>query len=387
MILDETGISVELHTPLWTNDVTIYDDLHGYLTQFSKDEGVWGGYLSASFTAEIHRSALDLWMNYLGHDLQVYNELQELIWQGFINEITINFGALSLKLGPFVNIANRVDVQYQTTSYTTNPPIGGNQTSTGLADNTDSQAKYGVLETNISGGQGLIADMIQLRDTFLTENSVPAVDKQINLGNQQDLAVSVSLLGYHALLGRFYYQATGTGTQTIDDKIKAILAAHPTLTFNMDAIDANALAIPVASDGTKTGLDEIQNIVARGNSSNQRYVFGVYGNVADGLIVVYTPIETTIDQLFYNHSASENGEQVTLISGAVVSPWNVRSGKWLAMLDIEVYPSRPDDNLKEDIRNVFIESVSYTAPSTITITGGTLTKTKQILAKLGLGGM
>lgn len=382
MILDGTGISAELYTPIWADNTLVSDDLGSQMTAFSKTEAVDGGWLNASFAAEIHEELLGAWIARIGYDFQVYSDSQQLIWRGFINEIDINYGVYSLKIGPMLNMGNEVNVQYQTMSYATNPPIGGNQTETAVASDTTSQDRYGVLETNISGGQGLAAGMEQLRDTYLNEYKNPETSQQLNLDSVSTPTVTVNLQGYYSLLGRFYFGQSGTGTQTATVKLKAILAAHPTLTFITTAMETNSLAVPVFTDGTKTGLDEARNIVVRGDSSDQRYQFGIYG-----LTAVYQAIPTSIDSIEYYHILSETGQQVEDTAGAIISPWDIEAGKWLTMLDFVINTAGNVTDLRQDPRNVFIESVTYTAPSSVTITGGKVSQLAQKMAKLGLGGL
>lgn len=385
MILDGTGISIELYTPIWRNDARrlITDNLGDLLVEFQKNEGVDGGYIDARCTAVTHEADMGVWLDRLGFDFQVFNESQQLIWNGFINQIQINSGAYSVVIGPLTNIANRVRVDYQAMSYNTNPPIGGGDASTAVGDDTDSQDAYGILEMHISGGQGLAADMTQLRDTYLAEYANPERGQQLNLDRPAPASVQIELLGYGALLGRFYFSQSGTSTQNASAKIAAILVAHPTVTFNTEGIEANTLQVPVFSLGDKSGLDELRDIVAKGDASDNRYSFGVYG----GQAAVYQAIPTAPDEITYYHILSDSGQHIETAGNEEVLPWNLRAGRWLNVLDFVIGVNGTVGDLRQDLRSMYIESVQYTAPGTVTITGGKVAKLAQKLAKLGLGGI
>ncbi len=385
MILDGTGISVELYTPVWRSDAgrLVMDNLGDVLTEFQKTESVDGGYIDARCTAVVHNVDMGVWLERLGFDFQVFNESQQLIWNGFINQIQINSGTYSVVIGPLTNIANRVRVDYQAMSYNTNPPIGGGDASTAVVDDKDSQDQYGILEIHISGGQGLAADMTQLRDTYLAEYANPERGQQINLDQPAPTSVQIEMLGYGALLGRFYFSQSGTSTQNASAKVAAILAAHPTVIFNTDGIEANTLQVPVFSLGDKSGLDELRDIVAKGDASDNRYRFGVYG----GRTAVYQAIPTAPDEITYYHILSDSGQHIETAENAEVYPWNLQAGKWLNVLDFVIGVNGTVTDLRQDLRSMYIESVQYSAPGTVTITGGKVAKLAQKLAKLGLGGI
>jgi hypothetical protein len=102
--------------------------------------------------------------------------------------------------------------------------------------------------------------------------------------------------------------------------------------------------------------------------------------VKPGREFVYRPIG---DQIDYVWSASQN--RMTNRSGNEIMPWSVEAGRWLRITDFLTGATTPDD-IFEDIRAVFLESVNFTAPNSITFEGGYVNTLAQWLAKFGLGG-
>jgi hypothetical protein len=120
--------------------------------------------------------------------------------------------------------------------------------------------------------------------------------------------------------------------------------------------------------------------VALGDPSDfARYTFGVY----DDRQAYYKKMPTAIE---YVYRLSSGSQAIETTGGARVQPWNVRPAKWLEIPDFLIGRAAGGGNLRDDPRNVFIESVTYTAPFGLTINGGKVSTLKQKMAQLGLGG-
>ena len=380
----ENGLSISVSYPLWgavsSPALGVGDITAQRLGEYSHEIGASGGFLTAEFTLAESQSNVEQWLERIGYHVQVKSPAQSIIWDGFVNEVEVQIGALTIKRGPMLDIGNHVAVAYQTVSYNTNPPIGGEQSITSYADDAISQEKYGVLETIVSGGTGLAAEMTALRDTYLAEYSMPETSQTVSVGAQGAAAVRVSCVGYVQLTNRYYYTESGTGTENISTKIGKVLADSPSVTFDTTGISANTIQVPVFSDGQSAAAGEIANLVARGDSSDNRYLFGVYA----GQKAIYKAAPTTV---YYDFAVNGKEQIVTLAGGnAVVYPWDVAPGRWMLVSGVLVGQTVPAD-LRTDPRAIFIESVRYTMPWGLELTGGKVGKFSQKLAKLGLGGI
>jgi hypothetical protein len=381
------GLYLEFTEPVWYSQRSVLSDsVHKTATAFSMEKGADGGCLSSSLSASIPAWDGARWLSSLGYDMVVYNQAAQNIWQGFVNKVTVNNGGTSYTVGPLLDMATAVRVTYQAVSYNTNPPIGGQQAVTSLATSAVSISRYGRLETVLSGGQGLLANMEDLRDSYLAEYRVPFSGQDVTLASGNAPSVELEMLGYQELLGRAYFAQSGTGNQHSSVKIRAVLNSHPTLTFDLRGVTDNTLNTPVYSQGDKTGLDEIKDIVARGDTSDRRYVF----RVEPGLAAPSKPVTSSPDDLGYVLLLGNNGVFLETSDGVAVLPWDVNPGVWLLNAsqgaDWGVQSSALD--MKNDpVTYMFIERMSYSAPNNLVLYGGRVSRLGQKLAKMGLGGM
>lgn len=376
-------LPISAFQPLIAGNALVDDTLGSQVEGYSHEIYANGGYWSAGFTIRDNKSAVEDWFsNGLNRHIEVYNVGRAKIWEGFVNQIKLTMGSLSAVRGPVLDIANRVQVVYQTISYNTVPPIAGNRAVTDVINDTASQAIYGILEETLNGGTGLTAEMAQVAAVYLAENSNPETSQSINIGNSQTPAVQIECLGYVHLFNKYYYTETANGgTETIRAKLQNVMADDPNALFSTDysMIAANAATVGQYEDDEQKAWSIIKDLVARGDGSNNRYTFGIY----NGRRATYAAVPTTI---YYEHRIADRGQEVQLAStGATVFPWDVTAAQWLFLPDFLIGTS-PQADLKLDSRNVFLESVRYTSPWGLELSGGKVSKLPQILAKRGLGG-
>lgn len=92
----------------------------------------------------------------------------------------------------------------------------------------------------------------------------------------------------------------------------------------------------------------------------------------------------------YLHRLGDPAQRVTTLENVTVYPWDVKPGKWLFVPDFlvgraRITATRPAE-LRRDPRNKFIESVRYTAPWGLDMSGGKTDRLSQLLAKLTYNG-
>src|SRR5690606_13497791 len=98
----------------------------------------------------------------------------------------------------------------------------------------------------------------------------------------------------------------------------------------------------------------------------------------------YGPVPDFISYKFKLRDASR---QVFDLSDNLVPPWRIRPGRWIQFTDFMLGSIPSITRLREDLRNLFIETVEFTAPNIFNLSGGKVTKFEQKLAKLGLSGV
>lgn len=374
-------ISVLIFPPLLQSGVAEVGNVSDRISSlsFSIDTSVGYDSLSLSFSSDL--AEISDWMSYgIGRHVVVYNEAQQIVWEGFVNSISAPVGGVGISIGPLMSVSNKVAVAYSTKRYNTNPPIGGEPAETAFASDTYSQSLYGVLEEKVSGGEGDSTQMEQLRDVYLAERAYPETSTDLSLFSGSEPSISLECLGYAHFLDRAYYtQKTTTSTTDIPSKISSVLAAETNYFSSATFVyDTNATGVEEFEDGERTSLTVIKEAVSLGDSSNNRYIFGVFAN----RLTRYSQAPTATEY-FYNE-VSNSPPSITAKSGETIMPWDVLPGKWLFLSGIGAsYALNQASRL--DPRNMFIERVEYTAPMGLNLTGGKVSKFSQKLARLGLG--
>lgn len=367
--------------PIWVGGSTVDDGLAQKMSSYSHDITATMGYDKASLTITMRkRDAEDWFSDGLGRHIVVYDHALVVCFEGFVNHVAIDLGALSAERGPLMDAVNRTRVVYQRTTYNTNPPIGGGQAVTAVANNTSSQALYGILENALNGGQGNASAMEQLRSTFLQENAYPESSNDIKLGGRGNVVVKLSILGYGHLLDKYIYtQTSTTGYINASAKVQAILAADPSTRFstNYNYISTNTHQVPAYENDRASAWEVLKVVVGRGDSSNNRWLFGVFAD----RIAKYNAVPTTLK---YQITLGDNRQRIEEIGGAEIYPWNMVSGEWVTITDFLIGKQQPS-TLREDERNTFIEQVNFSTPWDLSINGNKVKLLPQMLAKRGMG--
>lgn len=398
-VLSQAGISIAAFDPsidpsagtYMPRGQLKYNKIVNRLQSYSHEKANDWGYKSISITLGGPQIYLDEWFeNGIGMHIEVYNSAGILVIAGFVNRITITSSTLQASRGPLVEICNRASVVYTPiTDVSVAPPITGAEKSTIIAEDNDSQEKYGIIEKILSGGQllddGTTDEAEDYRDRYLDEMKEPAMgDKGLSLGNSGDPAIQLEILGYYAWLDLYIYNAVTTGTTTLTAKMQTVLGADPNGIFstNYSEIEANALLVASYDNDNRTAKTIIEEMIKRGNDTDdQRRIFGVFANQQ----IKYNTIPSDFT---YYYKLSSRDQNIRLYnageSGAIVKPWDVEAGKWLFIGDF--LPGRFTDvtNKKDDPRAMFLESVNYSAPYGLSLNGIGIGELAQYLVKLGV---
>lgn len=375
--------SVVVSDPLVVGTALVTDKLGQYLDVYSHDIQAMGGYWTANLTFKGNQLDLEEWLaNGLGRHVEVYGPSLTKVWEGFVNQVKIRLGGLSVTRGPLTGIANNAALIYSTVDTSTDPPVVGTRETSSFVQDTDSQGLYGIVTKILSSGGIPEDEVTTLLSTYVTENKNPETSQSFSIGSQGQMVLTLECLGYvHWTKLYTYNQTASTGTANLSAIFAAILAADPNSLISTSTvdIDSNTLAVKQYYNDNDVAWKLLSGLVAKGDASFNRYVWGIY----DDRVPAYNAIPTTIDYLQYLSSA---GQHVETLAGVEVFPWDVRPGRWLQVPDFLIGQSQPS-NLREDQRNILIESVTYRMPWQLDIKGGKSDKLPQTLAQLGLGGI
>jgi hypothetical protein len=386
------GLSIHAsNSILATGSVTGYqmdDSIAQRISSYNHEIGANGGYLSASFTISNYVDEVNDWLSYgLGRHIEVFDEFHVKVWEGFINQVAVSISGLSITRGPLMNIANRGKAIYQTIRYDTNPPIGGNQAITDEVNFTTSQEKYGIFEDMVSIGEATLDMAEYLRNTYFQEKKDPETTTQVNIGTaSSDVSIRIDCLGYYKILETYFYTNTSPVTNTVatNTKLLAVFAAQPNSIFSTNDvnIEDSGLTVGFFERGDRRGSEIVSGLVAPGNTTQDRFICGVLNDRT----IYYKQIP---EEILYEYKINDNSKRVDMIGGVIQSYWSIQSGKWLTVPDLLIGEEqlRAIKPLREDIRNVFLESVQYSMPYNLNLVGGKVARMPQLFAQLGIASL
>ena len=377
-VIDVSGPSYEPRGRL------VDDGLGQKVDSYSHVLNAVGGWWSAQFVVRDTREHVEDWFDRgLNRHIEVYNPGLKKVFEGFVNQVSVTMGTMSATRGPLMNIANRINVTYTPIlDATVDPPVTGTQIPTTIAENTDSQDKYGIFEKVISGGMllddGTTNEAEQVRDTALAEQAWPETSQSIVLTTSNIPQATISVLGYVHRMEAYVFDDTTAATISVGDQIENVLGNDPmdVLSTDYSKVDANAFLVPEYDNDQSMAWDYLQRLLAVGDASDNRYTFGVY----DKRMAVYTVVPT---DLAYEHRIMDANMQL-LVYGASrkVDPWDVLPARWVFFPDF--LTGQAIGTTRADSRRMFIESVAFSAPNSISLVGNKVHTLPQLMAKKGM---
>ena len=380
---NELGLALKVHDPLVSGGAWLYN-LAPEVEAYTHTLSAYGGFDAASFNLSGPAGDIEEWLERgLGRHVEVWDNDLSRVWEGFVDQVSITQGQLTYTVGPLTDLANRVSCVYNGVDPQYNPPTQLGRLVTAVINATDSQARYGIWEKSVSAGGKTTAAMAALAaGSYLARRQTPARSQAVGGGGGASQA-TVQLKGYQAWLSAYTYaQTASSGTVAANALIRAILAADPNGIFSTDysQIDANALVVVPAHENDATFAESlIKSTVALGDSSYNLWTFGIY----EQRRAIYAQAP---EVLAYRQSTQASDQDVYTLAGTRVRPWQVRPAQWILMDDFLV--GKPlGAALATDLRCAFIEQVTFTAPYSVSWTGGPLGTLDQLLAQLTMRGM
>lgn len=373
------GLAIHAFTPLAAGADLVYDDLGQRQNRYSHTIRAIGGYWSAELALAADRNDIDDWIGYgLMRHVEIYDPALQIVGEFFVNRITARLGRLTVTVGPALDIANRVYLVYS-------PLLAdntiGTTTTTNPADDATSQARYGILEHVESGGTighpatGSTVLANQQRDVILKNRKYPQ-HQESESHQSQAPSLSLELLGYYHLLGKFTYHHINTGVVTISEKIQSILLSDPNAFFYSSFAyiqDNDSTAVSLYEPERRQAEAVIKEVVALGDQQLRRYLIGVY----EGRLVHYHPVPTAVA-----YQKTTDSPIYRTPDGNLVEPWDVRPGRWLEYTDLQVGEAEPADltERQNSVKFPFLESVTFTDPDSVTYQSGTALNAAEIIA-------
>lgn len=377
--------------PLWYANRSHYDVDGPRIARLEQEQAADGGYRAAQYVITTDPNEIGDWVEGgLGRHIETYDDRGEQVWEGFADEIQVRLGPLAFRIGPLMQVANRVSVIYTPLlDVTVSPAVTGTPTMTTIAEDANSQTRYGILEDVISGGTlmddltttgaGTANEAEEVRDTYLSDRKQAGTSQQVAIGAVTEPELTIICRGYGAWFSRYVYTSGSVGVTTVGAKLRAIVGADPNGIFSTDysSMASNALLAMANEAGNEAAQTIIDRLVAQGDANANRYIFGLRNRRK----VYYQQVP---DEITYFHRLSEGSQIIEDINGAIMEPWRVEAGRWMLVPDFlpgRAVPSSPYG----DPRAIFIETVRYRAPYGLEINGGRVERISQLLAQKGVG--
>lgn len=338
--------------------------------------GAWLGYDKAKFGLETTRSDLNFWFDAVGKKVEVHSPSMTKIWEGFIDEVKIDVGPLTYKIGPLMDVGNMLLLIFSpTVNYWRWPTgtLGRNVQGTVPTTNAQrSQDKYGIIWQALNLGAATWSGTEAAHRTFYDKRLFPRTTWDVKSGGGSSPSVSVDCLGYVHWLNWYadvWDEFWGVGSESATAHLSRILANNPNsawLAIDETYMDTNAQFVPVAVPRDMTALEQIKDTIVWGSGppNYDRWLFGMYNDYEIHYHAAPTDIEYEL-HLEDDRFALQAAKGVT---ESRIWPWDVRPGKWVMLADFLPGLTLPDW-YPEDPRLGFIEEVVYTAPHGLQLKG------------------
>lgn len=380
----QTGLNITYSYPLLSVGNGMYiGSLSDQVESYSHETRSVGGYYSASMSFKTNDVVSQDWiMNGVGRHIEVFNPGQQIVWEGLVDKVTMNIGNFSISVGPLITkeVANRVKIKYSVVDYSISPPATGVTITSAVANNTASQNRFGIIERVLSGNELTETLAQSIRDSWLTEHAFPPIVVSSTLLGNSEPTLTIDCLGYWNYLSTWTYTNATAGSQTIREKIIAVLEDSPNALFseNYSRISNNETDV-AEQDSGKTPDTILTELTSLGDSASNRYTIGMYA----GRQLVYEPIPTQVG--YVQHV----GAGISTLDGRRVNSWDIVPGKWVYYTGFLRPRSIPTSlaGLASDPGSGLIETVSFTAPGDVSITSARFSKLDQLFARMGMSGI
>jgi hypothetical protein len=261
----------------------------------------------------------------------VYGKDADTAWEGFLAGVSFRIGdeTVNVSLDP---VANRVRVRF--TTYNGVPGF------TATASHAPSQALYGVRDHVEGVGVVIQAAAEALRNAILAERRLPRPQHESAIATGQSGAVvdvTLTFAGWYTTLDWVLTERNDTTTEVTTTQVGALIgtaspgigATNPFLSTSTARIVASGVSDTRKIDPDTPYRMKIETLLQMGNSSNQRFAWGVY----EGRVFVVevwagaTPTTATYRRRI-GDAVLENS------SGALVMPWAARPNAILETTDL-----------------------------------------------------
>lgn len=299
------------------------------------DELTWSisdqfGFESASVSFLAPPDQASVWFGRLGCAMVVFGPGGERCWEGQLTTVNVVLGGEEHSRS-LDGMANRWSVQY-----TENNRVS---LSTGTSTNTDSAELYGtkdgiatVSSATPTGAQNIRAQLLATKAWPIRKASAKLSQTR---STQTKLAeITVRFVGWYDTLKWVLTSRTDTTNEdTTTQAVALIGTASPGIGATNNFLSTTSARIATSGildtrliEANTTYLQKIESLLSQGNSSNQRFAWGVYEGRQFVVEAWAGATPTTIAYVFW-----PDRNTITNLQGGIIDLWNVRPNAMVAV--------------------------------------------------------
>lgn len=268
-------------------------------------------------------SLLDLWqlLEWLRYPIELRNPLQQSVWWGYVEEISIAVGAI--KVGVSLDtMHNRIAVAYSYVEPGTQEV--GTRRTTGWAQDDYAASVYGIKEYLASVDGATTTQAENTRDILLNQHRFPIPVVDVSDSNQ--IEAHLFCRGWWNTLRWQYYANGATNSVETTAQIATIVNNVGEFLAGADVINASGIHTSEYRDGDSTAQEVLRDLLRTGVVGGQRLLATV---TYPRTLQVYAEPQLTMVDSFLNI----DGRMVTRLGEPLASDV-VPVGKWIGLKDI-----------------------------------------------------
>ena len=280
------------------------------------------------------------WMNNLGASVVVVDPEGRAVWEGLLFDVDVTFGRKTAAVS-LDDVANSVRVKYAADS--------GVQAATSDVTSAASIARYGTKMRAINFSTSTATAAAARAAVVLSQTAWPrskqAGGAETGAGGG-GASITLQFRGWWHTLDWLLLSSSSTTTTQTSAQVATLLAAYNSTNAFFSTLTAKITATGVSDteyvESETTYAEQIPKLLASGNSSSQRVVFGVYETRA---LTVEPWAGATPSTITYYES--DRDQVIRDAYGNIVEPWSLRPNAMAQLVDlVEPTPaSGPIDTL------------------------------------------
>lgn len=329
---------------------------------------------------------IDLYSRLLGARVRSFEENGDLAWEGYVNDVSLlNAGeenSISLN-----NLANKVWLRYRlptatsgaggmvqrydpelTAKISANVGADGSVLKSTIYHDLISQARYGIKEEILDGGERTAASANQVAQVYLkTYSNISRPTRRYSTGGAGERAVlKVFCKGFvQTLKWRMYKQTVLNGTDFASVQVQLIVNSMGDFIKATD-IELNISPLDKVFDQDRSGMDDIFDAARVGEANYDRFIVGVK---EDRVLVYEKASPPDLFNVKYRRGKSDSDGLILEWGQSPVALPLVRPNNWYQSDGVSIYNAQKIDSLHEDEGPQYVEAVIYREPNVIELIG------------------